>query len=182
MSEKKTEIILKALAILQEQGYPALTMRNLAKACDIKLASLQYHFKNWQTLIDAIAEHLIATYLAIWEERSQAAEEVDVGLFVEVALGDWNGPDDNALWPQLWAMGQQEPAVKEALDRIYDYYLTFLEEHFFRGRCEQPREEAIMLMSMLEGMYLFIGHEKVYASHREAIKQMLTEQLRARLS
>ncbi len=54
--ERKLQILDAARHILVSQGYHKLTMRNLANEVDIKLASLQYHYKSREDLLIALVE------------------------------------------------------------------------------------------------------------------------------
>ncbi|MFC6176897.1 TetR family transcriptional regulator [Companilactobacillus huachuanensis] len=49
-------IQLAAITLLNENGLEALSMRSLAKALDVKAASLYFHFKNRNALMEGIAE------------------------------------------------------------------------------------------------------------------------------
>lgn len=51
-SERTREaIIQQALVLFQRDGYEAVTMRDLAKACDSSLGSFYYHFKNKEEIV-----------------------------------------------------------------------------------------------------------------------------------
>lgn len=47
----KGAIIQQALVLFQKDGYEAVTMRDLAKACDSSLGSFYYHFKNKEEIV-----------------------------------------------------------------------------------------------------------------------------------
>lgn len=51
-SERTKEAILRqSLLLFQKDGYEAVTMRDLAKACDASLGSFYYHFKNKEEIV-----------------------------------------------------------------------------------------------------------------------------------
>ncbi|MFD1417986.1 TetR family transcriptional regulator [Companilactobacillus keshanensis] len=56
MKLDRQTIQLAAISLLNEDGLEALSMRTLAKALDVKAASLYFHFKNKDELMEGIAE------------------------------------------------------------------------------------------------------------------------------
>ncbi|MDQ7093541.1 TetR/AcrR family transcriptional regulator C-terminal domain-containing protein [Desulfosporosinus sp. PR] len=58
MGISKEQIIQTSIAILNKSGLENLTMRTLAKELDIKAASLYWHIKNKQDLLDLLAEEI----------------------------------------------------------------------------------------------------------------------------
>lgn len=44
MSGRKQQILQAAIDIIVDQGYASLSMRAVARASDVKLGALQYHF------------------------------------------------------------------------------------------------------------------------------------------
>ncbi len=45
MTERQQQILQTAIEIIADEGYASLTMRAIARACDMKLGALQYHFR-----------------------------------------------------------------------------------------------------------------------------------------
>jgi AcrR family transcriptional regulator len=51
-SERTKEMILQqALFLFQQDGYESVTMRDLAKACELSLGAFYYHFKNKEEIV-----------------------------------------------------------------------------------------------------------------------------------
>ncbi|NRB39397.1 MAG: TetR/AcrR family transcriptional regulator [Pseudomonadales bacterium] len=173
MSEKKQEILAKAIVIIQQQGYAALTMRHLAKCCDLKLASLQYHFKTRDLLIEAIAEYILATYTTSWDTNNTEFESVSIHAVIDFIIEDMAQEETAKLWPQLWAMGLVEPKMKSMLDTMYAPYIDFFVTKLTKLGCEHPLEEALALVSTLEGLMLFVGHGQKHETRRAAVKEVL---------
>ena len=53
MSGRKQQILQSAIHIIAEEGYGALTMRALARASDLKLGALQYHYPTRDDMLRA---------------------------------------------------------------------------------------------------------------------------------
>lgn len=58
---QRDEVIDAALRVLDRSGADGVTMRALATELKIQAPSLYWHFKNKQTLFDAVADRMIAT-------------------------------------------------------------------------------------------------------------------------
>lgn len=180
MSEKKKTILAKAINIIQRDGYAALTMRQLASESEMKLASLQYHFKTWDALIEAIAKHILEEYAALWNSTNDAIETVSLPVFIEFILGNIELIESARLWPQLRAWGLVEPRMKEMLADIYSHYINFLTHKFSQLGCPQPKLEALAMISMLEGASVFVGRGSPFFQDLEGMKNQILENIEAR--
>ncbi|WP_394835580.1 TetR/AcrR family transcriptional regulator C-terminal domain-containing protein [Pendulispora rubella] len=56
----KARILSEALALLDEVGSEALTMRRLADQLDVQAGALYWHYPNKQSLVTAMAEEMLA--------------------------------------------------------------------------------------------------------------------------
>lgn len=54
------DVVAAALAILDTQGLPDLTMRNIASSLGLQPSALYWHFPNKQTLLAAVADEIVA--------------------------------------------------------------------------------------------------------------------------
>jgi AcrR family transcriptional regulator len=54
------DVVEAALAILDRQGLPELTMRNLAESLGVQASALYWHFPNKQTLLAAVADEIVS--------------------------------------------------------------------------------------------------------------------------
>ena len=57
MTERKQQILQTAIELVAEEGYGNLSMRALARASNMKLGALQYHFRTWETLLRALVDY-----------------------------------------------------------------------------------------------------------------------------
>lgn len=55
----KQDVLLTAVAILDQYGLPDLSMRRLATALDVQPSALYWHFPNKQTLLATIADFIV---------------------------------------------------------------------------------------------------------------------------
>jgi len=54
--ETKELILKKALDMFAKSGYDSVSIRDIAKAVNIKESSIYYHFKNKQDILDSLVE------------------------------------------------------------------------------------------------------------------------------
>ena len=182
---RRAEIVRAAQSLLADQGPSALTLRSVADAVGIKLASLQYHFRTYADLVEALADETVALYargLSSDDEATEdsAQERLDRALrwFTVDAPGDRRHAK---LEVQFWALAQTNADAKAALERYHATYLGLLARLIRAALPElsnrQARARALSIASLLEGSILFVdlaespraarqGTREVYASAR----------------
>ena len=172
VSDRKQQILQEAIEIIASEGYGNLTMRGLARASDMKLGALQYHFRTWEDMLSALATYISDTYRASFEALKSDASEVDLRDIVVFILDDVPGSALRAdrLFPQLWAMARVEPVMKTLLDEIYAEYLDKLEKRLVTMGSPAPRADALTLLSLLEGSTLFVGRGRRWENHANAVR------------
>ena len=160
MSERKAQILREAIALIATHGYAAFTMRAVARASGLKLGALQYHFPTRDALLQALVTFVLNLYLEDFAARRTNSSNPEKGL--SALLDYWLEESLTAelqadrLFPQLWAMALVEPSVQAMLDELYARYLAFIEEGLREMGIAQPEGNAIVILSMLEGMTLFV--------------------------
>ena len=179
---RKQEILAEAIKIVASEGYAKLTMRSLARASGMKLGALQYHFRTWNDLLNALATHIAVTYRQSFEALKSEAKTpglADILLFI---LDDHAGSSLQAdhLFPQLWAMAQVEPVMASLLDNIYAEYVDLLEEQLVKIEHPAPGAEALMLMSLIEGSTLFVGKGRRWSKKEKALRTAVLDLIETR--
>ncbi|MDE0756258.1 MAG: TetR/AcrR family transcriptional regulator [Woeseiaceae bacterium] len=171
-SDRKQQILQKAIGIIASEGYGKLTMRGLARASDMKLGALQYHFRTWEDMLHALAACIANTYRHSFEALKPDAEVLSLRDIVRFILDDVPGSALQAdrLFPQLWAMSRVEPVMETLLDGIYVEYLDKLEKRLVGMGSKAPRAEALALMSLIEGATLFVGRDRRWAEDADAVR------------
>jgi AcrR family transcriptional regulator len=168
----RQQILQEAIGIIASEGYGKLTMRGLARASDMKLGALQYHFRTWEDLLAALAAYIANTYRQSFEALKSDTDELSLRDIVKIILDDTPGSALQAdrLFPQLWAMAQVEPVMEALLDEIYVEYLDKLERRLVGMGSSAPRAEALVLMSLIEGSILFVGSDRRWAKDSAAVR------------
>ena len=167
MADRRTEILEAAIALIVDEGYSSLTMRALAREVGMKLASLQYHFRTTDELMQGVVNHIGDTYDQSFEALRRDGEVITARQVVGFILEDEPGKAicGDRLWPQLWAMQDVEPLVSDLVENIYERFLEVLEGSLRHAGSSMPRVEALCLMSMLEGTTIFVGEGRRWQKH-----------------
>lgn len=177
VKQRRTEILKAAIGLIADEGYANLSMRALAREVGMKLASLQYHFRSWDDLLQAIVSYVSEAYGQSFAALKQSEEQIGIREIVIFILIDETGANisGDRLWPQLWAMQQVEPLVSDLVDDIYSTYLQVLEQALRDAGASAPHAEALLLMSMLEGSTIFVGEGRRWQKDVEIVRQSVLE-------
>lgn len=172
MTDRKHQILQEAVNILVTRGYAGLTMRAVARESGLKLGALQYHYPTRAALVCALATSIVEQTEANFAAYCQQADTDARGLhaMVDFLLDDPmdSALDVDALFEQLWAMALVEPIVRAFLDELYTTYLVFIEDRLRELGVDEPRPDALVIMSMLEGISLFVGRDRRWSAHAES--------------
>lgn len=175
MTDRRSQIIQTAIEMIADEGYAGLSMRALARAADMKLGALQYHFKTSDDMVRAVVGHIAGVYESAFDTLKQKGRTPDVRQLVIFVLDDEPGNElfGDRLWPQLWAMQQVEPLVSDLVDDIYTQYLKVFEAALRASGSSEPHAEALCLMSMLEGSTIFIGRGRRWAKDTKKVRKTI---------
>ncbi len=157
--DRRNQILKTAIEMIADEGYAGLSMRALARASNMKLGALQYHFRTTDEMLRAVVGYIGDAYSSSFQALDQPGESQSILQLIDFILNDEPGVDlmGDKLWPQLWAMQQVEPIVSDLVEDIYERYIETLERALRAAGNPAPKVEALCLMSMLEGSTIFMG-------------------------
>ena len=161
------QILHAALSVLVEEGYQALTMRRIASKCGLRLGNISYYFKSKddlvQVLLDAIMTSYENAFQTAMDEAGSDPESRMRGL-IQLILEDITTKKTTHVFPELWALSNHDPFVKERLYELYSRQYVYFEELIRQLNPalseEDTRELAVYISAALEGMTVFAGHGK----------------------
>ncbi|MHA6618279.1 TetR/AcrR family transcriptional regulator [Pseudonocardia sp. DLS-67] len=90
----RERIVEVAARLLREQGAPAVTTRAVAQAAGMQAPTIYRFFEDKDALLDAVAEHVLATYVAtkaLAEDGSDPLADLRAGWEAHIAFGLANG-------------------------------------------------------------------------------------------
>src|SRR5580692_9549160 len=109
--ETRDNLVEVAARLLREQGVTAVTTRGVAEAAGVQAPTIYRLFGDKDGLLDAVAEHVMGTYVAAKAEMVRAASAAEVDPVVELRVG----------WDLQMEFGLANPAVFRLLsepDRV----------------------------------------------------------------
>lgn len=184
MTDRNQQILQQSCALIATEGYAAFSMRAVARASGLKLGALQYHFRTRGDLLNALADFIHDAYRSDFVRFSAERPLDSRGLH---ALLDYmlvetvtSTLQTHRLFPQLWAMALVEPTIQGVLDDLYEDYLTFIEACLEEQGVTSPRGDALAIMSMFEGLTLFVDSGRRWEAQAQATIEALHGLLNAR--
>ncbi|MFT5209230.1 MAG: AcrR family transcriptional regulator [Flavobacterium sp.] len=175
MTDRRNQMLKIAIEMIADEGYAGLSMRALARAADMKLGALQYHFRTTDDMLRAVVGYIANAYDSSFSALRQKDNPSNVLQIVNFVLDDQAGNEllGDRLWPQLWAMQQVEPLVSDLVEDIYTQYLQVFEDALRISGSSEPRAEALFLMSMLEGSTIFMGRGRKWAKEAKKVRKTI---------
>ncbi len=165
---RKAEHILdQATQVLTRHGYSNFSLRRVARAAGVTLGNLQYYYPTKSDLVEGMLRYVIAGYV---EEFNRLTAEVEgrpqeqLAAVLRHVIRDLKNPRTTVLFPELWSMANQEPAVQQYVEDMYETYRRIVADLIPRINPQltprQVRLLTIFITSSLEGHTPFTGHGK----------------------
>ena len=196
--ERLLQIQAVALGILVEDGFPALTLREVARRCNIQIGAVSYYYKSrvdlFQDTISNVLKDYAENFRSIVQDKSKSDED-RLHSLIELLLDDMQSKQTTRLFPHLWMLANHDDLIAQTVDRIY-----ILERNTFNmliarinpKLSKQERETlSVFLSASIAGSTLFVGCEKPWARELplyraiasralvETVKTITSEQLAA---
>lgn len=196
--ERLLQIQAVALGILVEEGFPALTLREVARRCNIQIGAVSYYYKSrvdlFQDTIGNVLKDYAENFRSIVQDKSKSDED-RLHSLIELLLDDMQSKQTTRLFPHLWMLANHDDLIAQTVDRIY-----ILERNTFNMLIarinpklgNQERETlSVFLSASIAGSTLFVGFEKPWARELplyraiasralvETVKTITSEQLAA---
>lgn len=166
-----SEILHAARDIVIDESAAKLTMRKIAARCGITVGNVSYYFPNKRALLHDLCDAVVQGYADDWDEimanPSLTPEERLVGVARHI-MEDLTTRDTTHFFPELWVLALHDPVAADAMEYIYAIeraVFVKLIAQINPGLSEEEREIlALYISSAIEGMTVFIGHERKWRS------------------
>jgi AcrR family transcriptional regulator len=172
----RAALVSAALALLDEEGVEAVTIRAVARRAGVTHAAPANHFRDRRALLTALAAELFTGLRAeIGRKLGDAGPELEARLrvFAQAMLRFGLAAPHRYRLIWRWDMlDGKDPALVAAMDGIYD---RLIDELSAKARADfDPHTRAIALWSMVHGYVsmriegnLLAGKDKVSGEPRE---------------
>ncbi len=128
-SERRRSDILKASSDVLAQGYADYSLRKVAAAAGVRLATVQHHFGDLELLVLATVESIVGDLLSRFSrlaEGEQASPTDDLLVFLDEAWIAIRDVHVRTFYFEVWAMARHHRAIAELVQRRYADYLGYV--------------------------------------------------------
>jgi DNA-binding transcriptional regulator YbjK len=148
--ERRERLLMTTLDVLAEVGVAGASLRAIARAADVPLGSLTYHFGSQEELLIAAFTRYVETMAARFDEVMRAATDPAdaVARLTEHLVADLGRPSrDLVVAVELYGAAARRPGLRAVTEDWMARSRRSLERHFDPTRARQ-------LDALVEGLLL----------------------------
>lgn len=182
--ESIVQILSAALNLLIEEGYSALSLRRIAKACDMKVGNVTYYFATKDALVREMLSAAIESYMSAFEDIVSQVDllpEEKLEAIIRIILQDIRTKKTTRLFPELWALANFDSFVADCVNDSYINARKALNILVAEINPRLPQEEretlCLFVSGALEGMTVFAGYQKPWEEKMPWIENIATKSL-----
>lgn len=179
-----SEILNAARDVLVEEGYPRLTMRNVAERVGMTVGNLSYYFPSKEALLHDLLEAVIQGYVEDFDritERSQATPADQLEELIRFLMRDLGTKETTGFFPELWALAAHDEVAAAEMEKVYAIERGVIEKIIGRMRPDLPPADRVVLAlyvsATIEGHTMFIGYRRAMAAQAAASVNVATAAL-----
>lgn len=169
-------ILSAARDVLVEEGYPRLTMRNVADRADMTVGNLSYYYANKEDLLHDLLEAVIQGYVEDFDRIADNAERTPEERFedlVRFLISDLSTKETTGFFPALWALACHDDFAAGEMSHVYEIERDSFVRVIASMRPDLPKKDrdllALFISGSIEGQTMFIGHRREKAAAAGAI-------------
>lgn len=121
-SERRRQDILKASGEVLSQGFADFSLRKVAAAADVRLNTVQHHFKDLDSLIyatlDFVGRELLTRFMELGQGQNEDPID-DLLVFLDEAWVAIRKADVRGFFFELWTMALHRPVVEGMVKQMY---------------------------------------------------------------
>lgn len=169
-------ILTAARDVLVEEGYPRLTMRNVADRADITVGNLSYYYANKEDLLHDLLEAVIQGYVEDFDRIAQnpaRTPEERLEDMIRFVVGDLATKETTGFFPALWALANHNEFAAKEMTNVYEVERDAFSRVIAILRPDLGKKDrdllALFISASIEGHTMFIGYKREKASAGDAI-------------
>ncbi len=162
----KRRILDAAFLLFSHGKIEDFTMRNLARALEIRVGNLTYHFRTKADLLEAVVLDQVANYAENTLSLLQAnhsGQESALEAAITFLVSDLRH-EQITFFPQLWALALHDSMAAKLMDKIYLLEREVISQMIQAERQDWRQDEcdalALHIVAAIEGLTLFIGRDR----------------------
>ncbi len=173
------QILEAAYEMMIADGISAITLREIARRCGIRVGAVSYYYKSRTDLIQDLIECAVAPYFELYDvvvEDERFSAEQRLERLIRIVLEDIQTEKTTKLFPELWTLANRDPFVADLVDGIYTRQRSSFERLIAQinpGLGNKERAMVTLYVSAsIEGQTMFVGYRKPHASELPAIENI----------
>lgn len=177
--DRVVRILETAVEILIHDGFPSVTMREIARRMGIRVSTISHYYSTREDLILDLLSGVLNSYEELFEAfrgTSTASGEAQLSAFIDAILDDILTLKTSRLFPELWALASRDENVARLLDAIYLRSRSLVARFVARiNPALDPRScetIALFITASMEGLTVFAGYGKPWAGEMEQFKAL----------
>jgi AcrR family transcriptional regulator len=162
-TERKLQILEGARLLFSQEGYAGFSVRTLARRMGMSQGHLQYYFARKEELFEALVRSIIESYepQRIVADFGQRTPEKQLEGFVRFLIEDLKDPVTNAIFFELWSIGQRDRFAMMMVDQFYSRYVTNFDRMFAainpKVDSRRRRTRAALAATQIEGLMILLA-------------------------
>jgi AcrR family transcriptional regulator len=180
------EILAKACEVLVRDGYADFNLRKVAAEAGVRLATVQYHFADRETLLSAAItkamDHWGDGFRHIVAKSGRSAEE-RLRELQALSLEFLETPSTSPLIVESFALAQHNDTIREIVQTRYFEYRTLISELLGEIRPNLPADTlmgfATVFTAQLEGLVLLLRQDDPNRPNEVMLRRALDSQFDA---
>lgn len=169
-------ILEAARDALVEEGYPGLTMRNVARRAGITVGNLSYYYARrddlLHDLLDAVIQGYVEDFDRIVENPDRSPDE-RLEDMIRFVVGDLATKETTGFFPALWGLAAHNEAAAKEMTYVYDIERNAFARVIAAMRPDLSKKDreilALFISASIEGHTVFIGWKRDRAADGPAI-------------
>jgi len=162
---RRVELITATLRVISAQGFERTTVRDIARAADASVGSVNYYYRSKDDLLRAAVAETDARFRS--QVRQAVAEASDypskLARVVDLCFGD-DGDDapDWAVFVDFWYRASRQESYRTIFEEAHEEWIDLLSQVLANGAASgvfflsaDPRDEAIAFAAMIDGLALY---------------------------
>lgn len=184
-NERVVAILEAAKTVLVEDGFAALSLREVAKRADMAVGNVGYYFPSKDSLLAALAEHIFDRWDARFRRHlppdltgGQATFIYSIRFMIE----ENKRPRTKSLLLEMWAMANRSRAISGMMDTFYRRMRAWIEDMLAdidpAMNAHTRRLRAALITAQIEGLMLLIGPHSTSEAELIGIEEEAIGQIR----
>lgn len=177
--ESYEQILRAALTLLIEEGSKSLSMRRVARQCDMKIGNLTYYFPTREAMIQEMLDAVIHSYELEFEsimDSETSCPEERLQAICSLIIEDLGSKKTTRLFPELWALANHDEFIADRVHELYCIARKPLKDIIVQIRPELSGKHvhllSLFISASMEGHTMFVGYNKAFNADLEHIKNI----------